>query len=170
MIKKLKMVRFLPQDAVYDEMASPIGTLIIITSAAGLHGVLWDHEKIPATLCQSQNESTIIQTKRQLNEYFEGKRKTFNLPLILNGTDFQIQTWQQLSKIPYGITISYAKQAENIGNKNKARAVGLANGCNPISIIIPCHRVIGSNGTLTGFGGGLDKKAYLLELERLNSN
>lgn len=107
-------------------------------------------------------------TKKQLNEYFQGKRKIFDLPLVYNGTEFQIQTWKQLIKIPYAKTISYAEQAERIGNKNKARAVGLANGLNPISIIIPCHRVIGSNGHLVGFGGGLEKKSFLLKLEQKN--
>ena len=84
---------------------------------------------------------------------------------MIQGTDFQIQVWNELLKIPYAQTISYAEQAEKIGDKNKARAVGMANGQNPIPIIIPCHRVIGSNGHLIGFGGGLDKKAYLLKLE-----
>ena len=117
-------------------------------------------------LIQSKNEQTIIQTKKQLTEYFQNKRKTFDLPLVLNGTEFQIQAWNQLLKIPYATTMCYAEQAEKIGNRNKARAVGMANGLNPISIIIPCHRVIGSNGKLVGFGGGIEKKAYLLNLEK----
>ena len=90
------------------------------------------------------------------------------MPLVINGTDFQIQAWKQLLKIPYATTITYSQQAEKVGNKNKARAVGLANGLNPIPIIIPCHRVIGSNGRLVGFGGGLEKKACLLKLEKMN--
>jgi len=98
------------------------------------------------------------------------QRHVFDLPLVLKGTDFQIQTWKQLLNIPYGQTISYTEQAGKIGDRNKARAVGMANGLNPILIIIPCHRVIGSSGHLVGFGGGLDKKAYLLKLEQKSGN
>lgn len=172
-MKKLRGVKYLPENATYDEMSSPVGRLTIITSSQGLHAVLWENdradpkvEKIINSLKKSENEPTIIRTKKQLTEYFQGKRKTFDLPLVLNGTDFQIKVWKQLINIGYSMTISYAEQAEKIGNKNKARAVGTANGLNPISIIIPCHRVIGSNGRLTGFGGGLQKKAFLLQLEK----
>jgi len=115
----------------------------------------------------SQHEM-ITRVKQQLTEYFEGKRKVFNLPLCFDGTPFQIQAWQELYKIPYGVTISYKEQATRLGDKNKARAIGLANGLNPIPIIVPCHRVIGSNGHLTGFAGGLEYKAMLLLLERKN--
>lgn len=174
-MKKRRNINFLPEDATYDEMNSPVGILTIVTSIKGLHAVLWDNdreskqcEKITHNFSQSKNEKTITETKKQLNEYFQGKRKLFDLPLVINGTDFQIQAWKQLLKIPYATTMTYAKQAEKIGNKNKARAVGLANGLNPISIIIPCHRVIGSNGHLVGFGGGLEKKAFLLKLEQTN--
>ena len=156
----------LPIEAAYDEMDSPVGVLTIITSSQGLHAILWQHEKITDNFTRSSTEKTIVKTKQQLAEYFDGKRKTFDLTLVLGGTDFQIQVWQQLLKIPYGETISYGEQAKRIGDKNKARAVGMANGQNPISIVVPCHRVIGANGTLTGFGGGLDNKAYLLDLER----
>ncbi|EKD72741.1 MAG: hypothetical protein ACD_45C00599G0001, partial [uncultured bacterium] len=96
----------------------------------------------------------------------QGKRKMFDLPLVIDGTDFQIQAWKQLLKIPYSSTITYGEQAEKMGDKKKARAVGMANKLNPISIIIPCHRVIGNNGQLIGFAGGLEKKAYLLKLEK----
>ncbi|MDO8953316.1 MAG: methylated-DNA--[protein]-cysteine S-methyltransferase [Gammaproteobacteria bacterium] len=164
--------RALPKSSTFDEMDSPVGRLTIISSAEGLHAILWDsdrhslrYEKTISDLIRSRDETTIVQTKEQLAEYFEGKRKIFDLPLIFNGTDFQIQAWKQLLRIPYAKTISYAEQAVEIGNKNKARAVGMANGLNPISIIVPCHRVIGSKGNLVGFGGGLDKKAFLLRLE-----
>jgi len=174
-MKKLRGIKFLPADATYDEMNSPVGTLTIITSARGLHTVLWDSdrknpscEKIINNLRQSNDEETIALTKKQLIEYFQGKRRVFNLPLIINGTDFQTRAWEQLIKIPYSITVSYAEQAEKMGNKNKARAVGLANGLNPISIIIPCHRVIGSNGHLVGFGGRLARKKWLLNHEKKN--
>ena len=172
-MKKMRTTRFLPKDALYDEMDSPVGTLTIIASAEGLHAIFWStdrenlaYKKMISNLIKSSHNKIIRQTKQQLAEYFQGKRKNFDLPLMPHGTDFQMQAWQQLLKIPYGKTISYAEQAEKIGNKNKARAVGIANGCNPISIIIPCHRVIGSKGDLVGFGGGLGKKAYLLELEQ----
>jgi len=159
-------LKSLPKDAKYDTMDSPVAKLTIITSSKGLHAILWDNKDITENIMKSNTDKTIEKTKRQLTEYFEGKRKVFDLPLIFDGTDFQIQAWKQLMKIPYGKTISYVEQATRIGDKNKARAVGMANGQNPISIIIPCHRVIGSNGTLTGFGGGLDKKAFLLNLEK----
>lgn len=173
-MKKIRAIQSLPQGATYDEMDSPVGKLTIITSTKGLHAILWDNnrmsplcEKIMSGLIQSNNEPTIIQTRKQLTEYFQHKRKTFDLPLVLNGTEFQIQAWKQLLRIPYATTISYAEQAGKIGNINKARAVGMANGLNPISIIIPCHRVIGSNGLLVGFGGGIEKKAYLLNWESI---
>jgi methylated-DNA-[protein]-cysteine S-methyltransferase len=170
-MKAMRGLQFLPDNATYDVMNSPVGKLTIITSPEGLHAILWDNDhkevnKISSLFRQSRNEQTIIETKKQLQEYFAGKRKKFDLPLVINGTDFQIQCWQQLLKIPYGKTVSYGEQAEKVGNKNKARAVGMANGLNPISIVVPCHRVIGSSGQLIGFGGGLDKKVYLLELEQ----
>jgi len=102
----------------------------------------------------------------QFGEYFEGKRKSFNLPLTMQGTDFQIKVWNALKKIPYGKTISYGKLAAMIGNPKACRAVGMANNRNPIAIIIPCHRVIGNDGSLTGYGGGLELKRQLLELEK----
>lgn len=172
-MKALRVIRSLPQGATYDEMDSPVGKLTIVTSIKGLHAILWDNdcnnprcEKLLDGLIQSPNEQTMIQTKKQLTEYFQHKRKIFDLPLVLNGTEFQRQAWNQLLKIPYATTRCYAEQAEKIGNRNKARAVGMANGLNPIAIIIPCHRVIGRNGRLVGFGGGIEKKAYLLNLEK----
>ncbi len=154
-------------------MESPIGTLTLFASEKHLHHILWEHEtkidsfkKIIDSLEKSPNNPVIIKTIKQLTEYFLKKRKTFELPLFFNGTQFQIQAWKALTRIPYGQTISYGEQAIQLGDKNKARAVGRANGLNPISIIVPCHRVIGRNGTLTGFGGGLDTKLYLLNLEK----
>ena len=169
----MRGILYRPDGATYDVMNSPVGELIIITSPKGLHAILWDidlknpkYKKTINTLIKNKNEKTILKTKKQLTEYFQGKRRTFDLPLVLNGTDFQMKAWRQLQKIPYAKTISYGEQAARIGDKKKARAVGMANGLNPISIIIPCHRVIGSNGKLVGFGGGLDKKAFLLALEQ----
>jgi methylated-DNA-[protein]-cysteine S-methyltransferase len=105
------------------------------------------------------------EVKRQLSEYFSGRRTTFDLPLAPQGTQFQGRVWEELQKIPYGTTISYGELARRIGNANASRAVGLANGRNPISIIVPCHRVIGANGKLTGYGGGLPRKEALLAFE-----
>jgi methylated-DNA-[protein]-cysteine S-methyltransferase len=102
---------------------------------------------------------------KQLDEYFAGERRAFELPLAPSGTAFQQQVWRELTQIPYGETISYAELACRVGNPRASRAVGLANGANPLPIIVPCHRVIGANGSLTGFGGGLDMKRHLLELE-----
>lgn len=110
--------------------------------------------------------SSFEEVKRQLDQYFKGRLKSFDLELKTGGTPFQQQVWQALAKIPYGSTISYGDLAVQIGNPKAVRAVGLANGKNPIPIIIPCHRVIGKNGSLTGFGGGLDVKRFLLELEQ----
>ncbi len=169
----MKRLQCLPKEAIYGEMDSPVGVLTIITSGQGLHAIFWEsdfedpeYRELKSTLTLSQNEKILIETKKQLVEYFQGQRKIFDLPLKLLGTDFQMQAWQQLLKIPYAQTISYGEQAERLGDKKKARAVGMANGQNPISIVIPCHRVIGSNGQLVGFGGGLNTKAYLLDLEK----
>jgi methylated-DNA-[protein]-cysteine S-methyltransferase len=112
-----------------------------------------------------ENAAPFKDVVRQLQAYFEGKRRKFDVPLILEGTEFQLLVWRNLQKIPYGETVSYGQLARQIGSPEAARAVGLANGSNPIPIIIPCHRVIGSNGDLTGFGGGLPVKKKLLSLE-----
>ena len=111
----------------------------------------------------------IKKTYSQLKEYFAGNRKSFDIPISANGTEFQIKVWKELQKIPYGKTATYKEIAENIGNKNASRAVGMANNKNPIAIIIPCHRVIGTKGDLTGYAGGIKLKKYLLDLEKQNS-
>ena len=167
-MKKSRHIQLLPKNGTYDTLESPVGTLTIITSPEGLHAILWDtdHTDLLTHFVKDSNEKNIIKTKQQLQEYFIGKRTQFDLPIVLRGTDFQIQAWKQLLKIPYAKVISYAEQASQLGDKNKARAVGMANRFNPISIVVPCHRVIGSNNKLVGFAGGLDKKAYLLELEK----
>lgn len=114
-----------------------------------------------------QKETQLIkETCKQLSEYFEGKRKSFTLPITLKGSDFQLRVWKALSEIPYGETRCYKDIARVVGNPKASRAVGMANNKNPIAIIIPCHRVIGSNGNLTGYAGGLDKKLQLLKLEQ----
>lgn len=154
-----------PNQLIYDVLPSPIGNLVILTSATRLEHILWDTDNL-SDIKQNPHHSIIKKTKTQLIEYFNRSRKTFDIPFAMRGTPFQQQAWQQLTKIPYGKTISYGEQARRLGDKNKARAIGHANSKNPIPIIIPCHRVIGSNGKLTGFTGGLDKKAMLLELEQ----
>lgn len=121
--------------------------------------------KMLQTGYEESSSSVIEETRRQLDEYFEGKRTTFNLPLLFAGTEFQKNVWYELSKIPYATTISYSELAKRLNIPRAVRAVANANGANGISIIVPCHRVIGSNHSLTGYAGGLDAKKKLLELE-----
>lgn len=157
----------LPNDAVYDELDSPVGRLAIVASSAGVHAVAWPRAKddLAAVARREPDHAVIAETRKQLREYFAGKRRDFDLPLAPRGTAFQMRAWKELRKIPYGATISYAEQARRVGDERKARAVGTANGSNPISIVVPCHRVIAKSGSLAGFGGGLENKKYLLELE-----
>ncbi len=171
-MKRLKRLNSFPANIEYVKMASPVGELTIIASDKALYSILWEKEcdseygqRALSLFKMNKNHHLLLQIQKQLKEYFLGHRKLFDLPLAFTGTDFQNKAWQQLCKIPYGKTISYGEQAEKMGDKNKARAVGMANGMNPISIVVPCHRVIGSNGQLTGFGGGLESKALLLRLE-----
>lgn len=153
-------------------MDTPVGMLTLIASAKGLRAVLWPDERegrVPVgdTDGGGPDADAVLETTvRQLREYFDGERTTFDVPLDPVGTEFQQQAWQVLRTIPYGITISYGEQAARLGDRNKSRAVGAANGRNPISIIVPCHRVVGSTGKLTGFAAGLDAKAWLLEHEQ----
>lgn len=125
-----------------------------------------NHHKIGAGWVESAPRGPLADAVKQLREYFDGKRTEFDLPLAPQGTEFQRSVWRQLQQIPYGETISYLELARRVGNPKASRAVGSANGKNPISIIIPCHRVIGANGKLTGFGGGLPTKETLLALEQ----
>jgi methylated-DNA-[protein]-cysteine S-methyltransferase len=115
---------------------------------------------------QPDTKGVLKAIRRELDEYFAGRRKQFSTPVAFNGTQFQNTVWQELRRIPYGETISYLELAKRIDNEKAVRAVGMANGANPIAIIVPCHRVIGSNGALTGFGGGLPTKRALLDLEK----
>jgi methylated-DNA-[protein]-cysteine S-methyltransferase len=123
-------------------------------------------EPIPESTSGHQPHPVLVQTERQLNEYFAGRRKEFSLPLDIRGTPFQKHVWEALLAIPFGETRSYGQLAKQLGNPRATRAVGAANGRNPIPIIVPCHRVIGSSGRLTGFGGGLETKALLLGIEK----
>jgi len=151
----------------YTVMKSPIGPLMLAGDEAGLRLVHFSTGRRPKSQEANwiENKAPFKEVIRQLQAYFEGKLKDFDLPLALDGTDFQLLVWRNLQKIPYGETVSYGQLARQIGNPTAARAVGLANGSNPIPIIVPCHRVIGSNGDLTGFGGGLPVKKKLLALE-----
>jgi methylated-DNA-[protein]-cysteine S-methyltransferase len=148
---------------------SPVGTLVLVASEAGLRAVLWEHETNDRVRVGASQEDRahpiLIQAMHELDEYFAHTRTHFTVPLDPRGTDFQRHVWNALKAIPYGETRSYAQQAQMIGNPKAVRAVGGANGKNPISIIVPCHRVIGANGSLTGFGGGLPAKQFLLALE-----
>lgn len=115
---------------------------------------------------KEENHPLLQWTRRELEEYFQGKRKEFSVPLKPDGTEFQKKVWKALTEIPYGETRTYGEVAAAVGNDKASRAVGMANHCNPIPVIIPCHRVIGKNGKLTGYAGGLEKKTALLDLER----
>jgi methylated-DNA-[protein]-cysteine S-methyltransferase len=141
---------------------SPIGPLGLIASDTALQGVLFDGRRV----CSEGSSPVLEEAARQLDAYFGGELVAFDLPLELDGTEFQRRCWLALATIPYGRTVSYGEQARRLGlGSDKARAVGAANGSNPLPIVLPCHRVIGADGSLTGFGGGLHVKRFLLELE-----
>jgi len=148
---------------IYD---SPVGPLTLISNGAALTDLQFDNPRYAYEPAPAGNDSILYQTRRQLDAYFAGKLRAFDLPLAPQGTPFQQRVWQALLTIPYGMTRSYGQQAAAIGSPQAPRAVGLANGRNPISIIVPCHRVIGANGSLTGYGGGMDRKKLLLDLEQ----
>ena len=149
------------------EIASPVGPLLLAGDEQGLREIRFVAGRRPQRPDPDwkQDAAPFREAIRQLHAYFAAERKDFDLPLLLEGTAFQLSVWRSLRTIPYGETISYLQLAEKIGNRKAVRAVGLANGSNPIPIIIPCHRVIGSDGSLTGFGGGLPAKQKLLALE-----
>jgi methylated-DNA-[protein]-cysteine S-methyltransferase len=152
---------------------SPIGRLMLTsdgTSLTGLYMNLYRNKptKLPSLgedWVQNATKDPLPMATRQLKEYFAGTRREFDLPLNMQGTEFQQRVWRELTKIPFGETRSYGQLAKRLGNPNGSRAVGLANGRNPIAIIVPCHRVIGADGSLTGFGGGLERKEWLLTHE-----
>lgn len=147
------------------KLESIIGSLYVVASETGLKGIFWKKQSVPVV---KKPEGILLKACQEISEYLKGERKTFEVPLEIEGTDFQKKVWSELRKIPYGKTISYKELAKRIKNDNAVRAVGTANGRNPISIIIPCHRVIAHNGTMGGYAGGLGIKKKLLELE-LNS-
>lgn len=148
---------------------SPVGALQIVADNKKLHGLVfyknWCYFKQKFEPLTERENLIIKKTRQQLDEYFSGKRKNFNLPISLNGTNFQNKVWRSLGKIPFGKTWSYKEQAKYIQREKSVRAVGRTNGFNPICIILPCHRVIGSNGALTGYAAGIKTKKFLIEFE-----
>ncbi len=153
----------------YTVIESPVGGITLIADDGNLCAIYWPNQKVDnkkfPDLEKKDGSNILISAIKQLNDYFKGKRTEFDLPLRPVGTDFQEQVWQALTTIGYGYTVSYGDIANDIKNPKAVRAVGAAIGKNPISIIIPCHRVIGANGKLTGFAGGLSIKEFLLDLE-----
>jgi methylated-DNA-[protein]-cysteine S-methyltransferase len=178
MVKKERAMktdtRDTPKRHVYKRMASPVGRLTLVATDEGLSAVLWENDRegrVPLNLvAEDEQHPVLIEAERQLREYFAGGRTSFTLPLDVSGTPFQRRVWAALMKIPFGETRSYAAVAREIGSPSAVRAVGSASGRNPLSIVTPCHRVIGSSGALTGFAGGLDAKKRLLTLETGSSS
>jgi len=158
----------------FNKIDSPVGKLMLLASEDKLLEIKFSSSTENAELSENVEENNelpiFLNTEAQLDEYFRGKRDSFSIPIVLNGTEFQQKVWKQLQSIPYGETISYQQLAKHVGDSKKARAVGNANGKNPIPIIVPCHRVIAKDGSLGGFGGGLPIKRYLLELEGIVLN
>ena len=148
---------------------SPVGRLKLVAGERGLAAILWENDNPKRVrlgpLVEDKNHPVLVETERQLKAYFAGKLKKFSVKFDFAGTDFQKEVWQALATIPFGETRSYGEIARQIGRARAVRAVGAANGRNPISIVVPCHRVIGSNGKLTGFAGGLENKEFLLKTE-----
>ena len=155
----------------FTHFESPIGRLLLTTDGTALTGLYMEPSRTAQSTEGWMNDPTagpLAEAVRQLSEYFAGRRREFDLPLRLNGTAFQQRVWRELTEIPYGETWSYGQLAKRIDKPSASRAVGLANGCNPISILVPCHRVIGADGSLTGYGGGIERKLWLLEHEGLH--
>ncbi len=152
----------------YTHVDSPVGPLLLAAGNEGLCCVEFEVSRHPARIgadWQQGSNAIIEEARRQLREYFAGERRAFDLPLAPRGTEFQRNVWWRLAEIPFGETISYAQLAARVGKPTATRAVGAANGRNPLPIVLPCHRVIGADGSLTGFGGGLPTKQFLLRLE-----
>jgi methylated-DNA-[protein]-cysteine S-methyltransferase len=153
---------------IYTTIDSPIGELLLLSDGEALRGLYMQEGRKPAKInpswvCSIEPFAAVTE---QLNEYFAAERTVFDIPLVLEGAPFEREVWHALQEIPYGETVSYGEIARRVNQPSAARAVGLANGRNPIAVIVPCHRVIGADGTLTGYGGGLERKRLLLELEQ----
>ncbi|HQW75395.1 MAG: methylated-DNA--[protein]-cysteine S-methyltransferase [Dokdonella sp.] len=153
---------------IYDTIKSPIGMIVLAGDGEALQlvGLPESRHPVPITSAWTRRPDLFVEARRQFDAYFAGELTDFDLPLAPHGSEFQQRVWQVLRTIPYAATISYGELARRVGNPRASRAVGLANGANPLSIIVPCHRVIGANGSLTGYGGGLAAKRHLLDLER----
>lgn len=151
-------------------MKSPLGPLRLLADDKGLRGLYYqDHRNVPKLTSRPRSDHPVlVETRRQLEEYFCGVRRQFELPLSLQGTPFMLAVWEALGTIPFGEKVTYGQLAEAIGRPKASRAVGRANGLNPVSIVLPCHRVVGSNGKLTGYAGGLSNKDWLLRHETEN--
>jgi methylated-DNA-[protein]-cysteine S-methyltransferase len=154
-------------DMLYTTIESPLGELLLVGDGRALHLLDMQEGRRPVRIDRSwrRRDDAFADATQQLAEYFDGTRRTFDVPLELAGNEFELRVWHALREIPYGETVSYGRVAASIGQPTAARAVGLANGRNPVAVIVPCHRVIGADGTLTGYGGGLERKRLLLDLE-----
>ncbi|WP_035387372.1 methylated-DNA--[protein]-cysteine S-methyltransferase [Ferrimonas senticii] len=152
----------------YSELTTPLGPLLLVANQHGLVAVNFQHGSEPLPIAEhwQRDDQALALARQQLTEYFAGQRQQFQLPLAANGTDFQQQVWTALTTIPYGVTASYGEVAKQIGRPKAVRALGAANGKNPLAVVVPCHRVIGANGSLTGYNGGLAIKQFLLALEQ----
>ena len=151
----------------YTRVESPIGELLLVGDGHVLHGLHMQEGRtaVPVSAEWRRADEPFSDVRGQLSEYFDGERLDFDVPLAMTGTPFQRRVWDALREIPYGETATYGELAQRLGRPSASRVVGLANGRNPIAVIVPCHRVIGSDGSLTGYGGGLERKSFLLQLE-----
>jgi methylated-DNA-[protein]-cysteine S-methyltransferase len=158
----------LDERIIHTVVETPIGPLTLVATTSALREVRFPngHEVGPGDGADVPDDPVLAQAARELGEYFAGSRLRFDVSLDPQGSPFQLAAWRGLRAIPYGETVSYGEQARRLGHAGKARAIGAANGSNPLPVIVPCHRVIGSDGSLTGFGGGLERKAWLLHHER----
>lgn len=147
---------------VYSRMPSPLGELLLTAEEGALTGVWFEGQRQP---CGERDDAALAEARRQLQAWFEGRIRVFDLALAPQGTPFQLQVWDEIRRIPFGSTRSYGEVACRLGRPGASRAVGGATGRNPLSIVVPCHRVVGAGGSLTGYGGGLERKRFLLELE-----
>jgi methylated-DNA-[protein]-cysteine S-methyltransferase len=162
------VARLASRPPLYTTIASPIGELLLLGDGHTLRGLYMQHGRKPIAIAPDweRSDETFTDVIAQLREFFAGERTDFDIPLELEGTEFQVRVWNALRDIPYGTTISYGELARRIDQPTAARGVGMANGANPIAVIVPCHRVIGADGSLTGYGGGVERKRLLLDLER----
>lgn len=147
---------------VFSRIPGPLGELLLTAEEGALTGVWFEGQHEP---CGKRDDAALAEARRQLEAWFEGRLRAFDLPLAPRGTPFQQRVWEEIRRIPFGATRSYGELARLLGRPSAARAVGGATGRNPLSIVVPCHRVVGSQGTLVGYGGGLERKRFLLELE-----